>query len=226
MPSRSTIYRHAHREEQNAKRRAKRAANIEEARAHERALYASNPEPIRARIRARAAANPEKTRAVAYASRRRRAEKTRAKDHAYYVKNAEKISTRSHEYYLRNATAICEKVRKYNAEHRAEIKARKIIYAQNHPEILRAIGKRRRALERGAPVSDFTAEQWETMQIQYGHRCAYCHCRAKGHLTQEHITPLSKGGSHTLSNIVPACFPCNRKKHTGPPLSSVQPMLL
>ena len=83
-----------------------------------------------------------------------------------------------------------------------------------------------RARKANAPINDFTAAQWREMQGAYDHRCAYCGKRAKGKLTQDHITPLSKGGSHTVSNIVPACRSCNSQKHAGPPLTQVQPLLL
>ena len=85
---------------------------------------------------------------------------------------------------------------------------------------------RRRAHKYAAPINDFTAAQWREMQDVWDHRCTYCGKRAKGHLTQDHLTPLSKGGNHTASNVVPACKSCNSKKHTGPPLKPVQPLLL
>ena len=44
-------------------------------------------------------------------------------------------------------------------------------------------------------------------------------------LTMDHITPISKGGAHTASNIVPACQSCNSKKNNRAPLKPVQPIL-
>lgn len=44
---------------------------------------------------------------------------------------------------------------------------------------------------------------------RWGHACAYCGAHAT-HL--DHVEPLSKGGSDTESNIVPACAPCNLSK--------------
>jgi 5-methylcytosine-specific restriction endonuclease McrA len=64
------------------------------------------------------------------------------------------------------------------------------------------------------------------MQTHYDHRCVYCGKRAKGHLTQDHLTPLAKGGNHTKNNIVPACRKCNAIKGTRGPLVPVQPLLL
>jgi 5-methylcytosine-specific restriction endonuclease McrA len=49
----------------------------------------------------------------------------------------------------------------------------------------------------------------------FDNSCAYC-----GHkpadpleLEVEHVQPISQGGPHTLSNIVPACKACNTSKH-------------
>lgn len=44
---------------------------------------------------------------------------------------------------------------------------------------------------------------------RWGHRCAYCGGVAT-HL--DHVEPLSKGGTDTESNIVPACQHCNLSK--------------
>jgi len=86
--------------------------------------------------------------------------------------------------------------------------------------------QRRRATRAGASRNDFTREQWLLLQETFQHRCAYCGRRAKGHLTQDHVTPLSKGGAHTLNNIVPACQSCNSSKGVKAPLKQVQPLLL
>lgn len=69
---------------------------------------------------------------------------------------------------------------------------------------------RRRALKVGAQINQFTKHEWIRMQGDYDYRCAYCWLRQP--LTQDHIVPLSKGGNHHASNIVPACKPCNSIK--------------
>lgn len=70
--------------------------------------------------------------------------------------------------------------------------------------------KKRRAKILSAPINDLTQEQWEHIMAAYNYRCAYC--GKKTMLTRDHIIPLSKGGSHTASNIVPACQSCNSTK--------------
>lgn len=46
----------------------------------------------------------------------------------------------------------------------------------------------------------------------YGGHCAYCRHRVA---TQwDHVEPIARGGEHRISNIVPACEPCNTRKGT------------
>jgi 5-methylcytosine-specific restriction endonuclease McrA len=94
---------------------------------------------------------------------------------------------------------------------------------ERHPESVRVRNQRRRAVKRNAPVNDLTAAQWRAIKTAYGQRCAYCHRRRK--LTMDHVVPLSKGGSHTASNVVPACGPCNSAKNAGP-APTYQPLLM
>src|SRR3990167_47943 len=56
-----------------------------------------------------------------------------------------------------------------------------------------------------------TAAQWLIMLKANRYRCFYCRHKAK--LTIDHVIPLSKGGQHTMENVVPACLSCNSKKH-------------
>ena len=134
---------------------------------------------------------------------------------AYYKKHKEEIRIRQSQYYV---------------AHKEQFKIRREAWKVTHVEECRtqdsARQKRRRAFKSNAEVNDFTHQQWITLQEVFKHRCAYCGCRAKGHLTQDHITPLSKGGAHTLSNIIPACQKCNSKKGTKGVPCPVQPILL
>jgi 5-methylcytosine-specific restriction endonuclease McrA len=56
-----------------------------------------------------------------------------------------------------------------------------------------------------------TRVQWLTIKEAWQHRCAYCNQESQ-RLEMDHAIPLSKGGDHTMSNIVPACRACNAKK--------------
>ncbi len=55
----------------------------------------------------------------------------------------------------------------------------------------------------------FTGKEWRQKCKEYDDRCAYC--REAKQLTVHHVVPLSKGGSNWITNIAPACQPCNSK---------------
>jgi 5-methylcytosine-specific restriction endonuclease McrA len=84
----------------------------------------------------------------------------------------------------------------------------------------RQYAKNRRARKLNAAVCDFTLSQWTALVESECGRCVYCH-EASDNLTQEHMVPLVRGGSHTLSNIAPACKRCNNRKGTKTPLEFV-----
>ena len=116
------------------------------------------------------------------------------------------------------------KVQEYYRVNVGRINANRKVRRTIAPEIHRASLARRRARLHNAPVNDLTAAQWIAIKILYHWRCVYCGKKMVA-LTQDHITPLTKGGNHTMENIVPSCKSCNSKKHIGPPIVPVQPLL-
>ncbi len=73
----------------------------------------------------------------------------------------------------------------------------------------------RRAMRRGNGGSH-TFQQWETLKAQYNWTCPCCKkVEPEIKLTEDHIIPLSKGGSNNIENIQPLCRSCNCKKRTN-----------
>lgn len=82
-------------------------------------------------------------------------------------------------------------------------------YTDAYRERDRAKKQRRRAKTAGVAAT-LTHVEWTDICRRYDQRCAYCGERKR--LEQDHVVPLSKGGTHTAGNVVPACKSCNSAK--------------
>jgi len=75
--------------------------------------------------------------------------------------------------------------------------------------------KKRRIMKLGNGGSHTLAE-WELLKAQYNWTCPRCHkAEPKIKLSEDHVIPLSKGGSDNIENIQPLCKSCNCKKHNS-----------
>lgn len=81
-----------------------------------------------------------------------------------------------------------------------------------NPERMRLHRNRRRAREMGMDAERIRVADWHQLLELFGFRCAYCWSQPEK-LEQDHVRPLSRGGAHALTNIVPACRGCNGRKH-------------
>lgn len=143
-------------------------------------------------------------------------EEARAYNAIYRVTHRKEEKARKAAYRAAHREEVKARDAAYRAGHLEEAKARTAAYAASHPESLRTTRARRRARKKALPAT-LTTEQWEAIKRAYRNRCAYCSKRPR-RLTQDHVVPVSKGGGTTPDNIVPACGPCNGRKHAGPPL--------
>ncbi len=68
-------------------------------------------------------------------------------------------------------------------------------------------------MRRNAPGSH-TAGDIAACLVTQGHRCFYCLASLLDGFEADHMTPVVRGGTHNPDNMVCACIPCNRRKHT------------
>ena len=97
-----------------------------------------------------------------------------------------------------------------HAERYVKERERRIAYACE-PTRMREAAHRRRARLRNAETFIVTKKDCLRLVDRYRGCCAYC--GEKKDLTTEHVVPLSRGGRHSVGNIVPACFRCNSSKN-------------
>ncbi len=120
-------------------------------------------------------------------------------------------------YYEKNRDRIIEQARIYRAENSDSLVVKAKKWSADNPEKRRAISRaykhRRRAIEK---KGDSTADlmEWEAGAEK---KCYWCgiKCLEKYHV--DHYEPLSRGGTHTIDNLVIACQSCNLHKSAKDP---------
>jgi 5-methylcytosine-specific restriction endonuclease McrA len=192
---------------------------------------AAHAEQVRATNQAWKAAHPEQCKAHARKSRQKHRAKATVRSRDWYQRNLDRAREsgrcKAAKQYAANPARRQANSLRWKQKHAAEVLQYAKDYAAAHPEVGRATSRRRRARKKAAPICDFTAAQWRALCKAVDYRCAYCGQKfLLRELTQDHITPLSKGGNHTLGNIIPACASCNSRKKTGEAPKPVQPFLL
>ena len=129
-------------------------------------------------------------------------------DRSRYPQTKDKIRKRGRINYIKNR----DKIRKRTSEYQKANPDKCVLYTTKRNEIKRGL------------LADLTPEQWGTIKAVFKNKCAYCGKRTNK-LEKEHVIPLSKGGTLTLRNIVPACRSCNSRKSNNLPEVPVKILL-
>ena len=94
-------------------------------------------------------------------------------------------------------------------------KARTYAWRKANPEKWLAIAlygnKERQDRKRAGGWGRLPRGAWSAIVEFFGSRCAYCLVSLVAP-TRDHVQPLSRGGSHSVDNVVPACGSCNSSK--------------
>jgi hypothetical protein len=138
-------------------------------------------------------------------------EKRTKYDRNYYLKNKSKVQTRTKKYYQEHREEMSEKKKLYWNAHLDKMRdSQKIWNHKNKKKV--DMYKQKYRTRRAEADFDFTFDDWEDCKDYFNQRCCYCGCKPKV-LHKEHVIPLSKGGTTTVDNILPACGSCNSSKH-------------
>lgn len=88
------------------------------------------------------------------------------------------------------------------------------IHGFSRNEKYRTWQKQQWAKRKKAAGGGHTFGDWEDLKAKYNWTCPCCHkSEPEIKLTEDHIIPLSKGGSNNIENIQPLCLHCNCSKH-------------
>lgn len=132
----------------------------------------------------------------------------RAKGKRYRLANPDKIRTHLRDWREANAEHVAAHSAAYRQEHAKEINARSAAWRSANPAQYAALRAARRARKRSAR-SDSVPAMAAWMSLLKLTACEYC---GGPYEVLEHMTPLSRGGSHTILNTTGACALCNGNK--------------
>lgn len=151
--------------------------------------------------------NPDKFAAYAKKWRLENVEYKAQRDKEYAQKHPERVRAAKAKYKKIHA----DRVRKMNAEYSAANKEflsqKNREWRKKNPEKHNAKEARRRAQRRGNGV--FVILDRELRQLMQ-RPCFYC---GKESQHMDHVIPISRGGRHSIGNLVPSCAKCNLSKN-------------
>lgn len=154
---------------------------------------------------------PEQKRAYRLAHKEEIAAYNREYHKKHYEKNREAAIARAGAWAKANPEKMAAHSIKWRLANPEKARTALLEWRRANPEKVAVQKHRRRARVLGGGGSH-TAEQRIAKFEELGNRCFYCGIGGK--LTLDHQTPLSRGGTNNLDNIVPCCGSCNSRKGT------------
>lgn len=129
------------------------------------------------------------------------------------------IKKRSRHQYLKHKEKRLADKAKYREKNRERLRLEAVEYRQRawdinkrwrtaNREKIRLTSQRRRARIKASMIGKVTSRDIIRMLSK---PCVYCGSKSQ-HI--DHVIPLSRGGSHSLGNLAPACPECNHRKST------------
>lgn len=161
-----------------------RAAHKEQKRSYDKAYREINRAKRSEQIAAWVAENPERVKQTRRAWRQRKREDIRDYCRLWHAQHPEASLQYQRRYLRTEAGKACA---------------------------VRSAAKRRANLLKAG--NTITTSELKFLKAFSSKTCAYC-LQVNNKLELEHCTPLSRGGEHSLDNLVYACRSCNRKKHS------------
>jgi len=126
-------------------------------------------------------------------------DKVKEQNRLKYEKNKEAIKSNQRDYYRKNI----EKIKIYNKSEAGRERARRGFH-------------KRRASIISTCDGTVTKESLQRLRVKQNNKCYDCNCRldfkAKNKVHLDHRIPLSKGGIHSITNVVYLCKRCNLTK--------------
>ncbi len=140
---------------------------------------------------------------------------------AWKTENAARVKEYNKQHYSADIEKSRKRARDYYRNNPEKAKASHDAWVSKNREHFYLLQSRRRARQAGAEGNHSVPEVKELYKKQRG-KCAACAESLPKNFHRDHIQPLSKGGSHWISNIQLLCPTCNCQKKDKDPIQFMQ----
>ena len=137
--------------------------------------------------------------------------RVQAKHREYAAHHKAEALARSLTWAEEHPTEVAANAARWRERNKGKTSIASKLYKQTHPIETMLAKQNYRAMRNGV-VGRITAYQWRICQYLFDYKCFYCGT-SNEKLTQDHVIPLSRGGMHLITNILPACKSCNCRKN-------------
>jgi len=200
------------------KSRAYYIANKKRINERNRKWQLDNPEKVAASIERRMKADPEGwAKAHLDAVKRHRArnpEAAREWDRQHRLANPARHKATQDRYKAKHPNAQNEAAARWRKNNPGKQAAASARWRAANPKSAKARDARNNDRRRTVECYEILPGEWERTCARFRHECAYCGERP-GRLTQDHVIALSRGGRHSIGNLVPSCQSCNSSKNAS-----------
>ena len=152
----------------------------------------------------------------------------------YYLENKVRLNIINSEYYKNNKEKMNSIGKKYYTENKEHLRKINKEYVKNNKESIKKYKKKwssgidgklskkvsnhiRNSKIRITNDKTITKKSLENLLLKQNNKCKYCNIDLDFNTAFEvhldHVIPISKGGHHSINNIVFSCKSCNLKKH-------------
>lgn len=134
-------------------------------------------------------------------------EKRKVSKQKSYQKNKSSIAEYSKKYYVSNKDAIIARGMRWEKQNPDKVSAKYNRWRVAHPDKVKEIKNRRRANLAACNTYDISES---FLRRLYDSSCVAC--GSSKNITQDHIIPIARGGTHSEGNLQPLCQSCNSSK--------------
>lgn len=159
-------------------------------------------------------ANKERINAQAAEYRRINKDKINKHNKAYSKAYREKYPDKVKLTNAKSKRKNQDKIKAYRERTKERQLERQRLWRKNNPEKFGQANRRGAHMRRMSikqAVTPLSLSDWENCLGTFNESCSYCGKKTED-ITQDHFTPVSKGGEYSKGNVVPACRSCNSSK--------------